>query len=75
MKPELYYKIKPGMKDIIRKQIRFNKLADIVGINHCYMSEIMNGRRKTISKTVAYSICKAISPNLEISDIFNITEK
>lgn len=70
-----YYKIKPGMKEQIRKVIRFNKLAEKVGINHCYMSEIMNGRRQTISKTLAYSICKAISPDLEIPDLFNITEK
>lgn len=73
--PKRYYKIKPGMKDIIRKQIRFNKLAEIVGVNRCYMSEIMNGRRNNISKMLAYSICKAISPDLEIADIFNITEK
>ena len=39
------------------------------------MSEIMNGRRETISKTLAFSICKAISPDLEIEDLFNITEK
>ncbi len=67
--------IKPGMKDAIKKKINFNRLAQKVGINRCYMSEIMNGRRDTISKTLAYAICKAISPELEVSDIFNITIK
>ena len=67
--------IKPGMKDLIRKKVRFNELARRVGVNRCYMSEIMNGRRETISKTLAYAICKAISPELEVSDIFNITIK
>lgn len=65
--------IKPGMKDLIRKKVKFNELARRVGVNRCYMSEIMNGRRETISKTLAYAICKAISPELEVSDIFNIT--
>lgn len=67
--------IKPGMKDLIRKKVRFNELARRVGVNRCYMSEIMNGRRETISKTLAYAICKAISPELEVSDIFNIDVK
>lgn len=67
--------IKPGMKDLIRKKVKFNELARRVGVNRCYMSEIMNGRRETISKTLAYAICKAISPELEVSDIFNITIK
>ena len=67
--------IKPGMKDLIRKKVKFNELARRVGVNRCYMSEIMNGRRETISKTLAYAICKAISPELEVSDVFNITIK
>lgn len=67
--------IKPGMKDLIRKKVRFNELARRVGVNRCYMSEIMNGRRETISKTLAYAICKTISPELEVSDVFNITIK
>ena len=67
--------IKPGMKDLIRKKVKFNELARRVGVNRCYMSEIMNGRRETISKILAYAICKAISPELEVSDVFNITIK
>lgn len=75
MEQKTYIKIKPGMKELVRKKIRYNELARRVGINKCYMSEIMNGRRETISKTLAYAICKAISPELEVSDIFNITIK
>ena len=75
MQSKKCYKIKPEVKNQIRKVIRFNKLAEKVGINKCYMSEIMNGRRETISKTLAFSICKAISPDLEIENLFNITEK
>lgn len=63
------------MKEQIKKVIKFKDLAERVGIDKCYMSEVMNGRRKTISKTLAFSICKAISPDLEISDIFDIIEK
>lgn len=65
------YKIKKGMKKQIRKIIRFNKLAEKIGINSCYLSEIMNGRT-TSSKTLVYCITKAISPDAEISDIFDI---
>lgn len=63
------YKIKPKMKDKIRKVKRFNVIAKEVGVGHCYISEIMNGRKTT--KLLAYSICKSISPNLEISDLFD----
>lgn len=63
------------MKEQIKKVVKFKDLAERVGIDKCYMSEVMNGRRKTISKTLAFSICKAISPDLEIPDIFDIIEK
>lgn len=70
------YKIKPGMKEYLKSNgIKFNELAKKVGINRCYMSEIMNGRRKTISKTTAFCIAKAVSPQLEIQDLFNIYEE
>lgn len=72
MEEKRQYIIKPKMKQEIKKHIKFKELADIVGINECYMSEVVNGRRKTISKTLAYAICKAISPKLEIEDIFDI---
>ena len=75
MENKVCIKIKPGKKEFIKDKIKFNELARRVGVNRCYMSEIMNGRRQTISKTLAYAICKAISPELEVSDIFNVDVK
>lgn len=75
MENKVCIKIKPGKKDFIKDKIKFNELARRVGVNRCYMSEIMNGRRQTISKTLAYAICKAVSPELEVSDIFSIDVK
>ena len=75
MENKVCIKIKPGKKEFMKDKIKFNELARRVGVNRCYMSEIMNGRRQTISKTLAYAICKAISPELEVSDIFNIDVK
>lgn len=75
MENKVCIKIKPGKKEFIKDKIKFNELARRVGVNRCYMSEIMNGRRQTISKTLAYAICKAISPELEVSDIFSIDVK
>lgn len=74
MKTKKYYKLKQGMKKQIREKIRFNKLAEKVGVGRCYMSEILNGR-KTSSKTLVFSICKAISPDLEIENLFDVVEK
>ena len=74
MQIKKYYKIKKGRKEQIRKKIRFNKLAEKVGVGRCYMSEIVNGR-ETSSKTLVFSICKAISPDLEIEDLFDVVEK
>ena len=74
MEKKYCYKIKPGMKKQIRKLIRYNVLAEKVGIGKCYMSEIVNGR-ETSSKTLVFSICKAISPDIEITDLFDIIKK
>ena len=62
------------MKQKIRKIISNRDLAKIVGVGESYISQVLNGRRKSISKMTAYSICKAISPDLEISDLFDIFE-
>lgn len=70
-----FYTIKPGVKEVIKKHIKFTQLAEIVGLNASYMSEIVNGRRQDISKTTAYAITKAISPNLEINDLFNVVDR
>lgn len=72
MERKRQYVIKEGMKQKIKEKIKFKDLAEKVGVGDCYISEVMNARRKTISKTLAYAICKAISPDLEIEDLFNI---
>lgn len=72
---ERHYIIKDGMKDEIKKQSTFRNIAQKIGVTEGYISQVMNGRKTTISKVLAYAICKAISSNLEIQDVFNIIEK
>jgi len=67
-----YYKLKDGMKEKIKEHTKFHLLAKKIGIDDSYISQIVNGRRINISKTVAFAICKAISPKLEINDLFDI---
>ena len=62
------YQIKDGIKKQIKEKIKFKDLAKKVGINSGYISQIMNGRKA--SKVIAYSITKAVSPDLEIKDLF-----
>ena len=69
----MQYRLKSGMKQKIKQVIKFKDLAEKVGIGDCYMSQVMNNRR-TFTKTLAYSICKAISPDLEIKDLFDVIE-
>lgn len=72
---ERHYIIKDGMKDEIKKQSTFRNIAQKIGVTEGYISQVMNGRKTTISKVLAYAICKSISSNLEIQDVFNIIEK
>lgn len=50
--------------------IKQKEIAEITGITDGYISQIANGEDTT--KTSAYAVCKAISPDLEIQDLFNI---
>ena len=45
-------------------------LAQEIGVDKSYISQIANQRG--ISKLCAYAVCKAISPDLEIRDLFII---
>lgn len=74
---KLKYKIKPNIKFMISKQTTQNDLSKKVGISKGYMNEILNNnkRRTGISPSLAYFICKAISPDLEIEDIFEEIKK
>ena len=71
----MQYRLKPGMKQYIKEITTVKKLAEEVGVGNCYMSQVLNNRRKSISKMLAYSICKVISPELEIKDLFDIIQK
>lgn len=50
--------------------IKQKEIAEITGITDGYISQIANGEDTT--KRSAYAVCKAISPDLEIQDLFNI---
>lgn len=67
------YRLKEGIYQEIKNKIpkfRVKILAEKVGIKPCFTSLLLN-RHRTCSKTTAYCFAKAISPNLEIDDIFD----
>ena len=66
------YKIKEGKHKEIKKIITNRKLHEITGLNEGYVSQILQGKRLDVSKTAVFAICKAVSPELEISDLFDI---
>lgn len=74
---KILYKMKPKAKYIIANVTTQSKLAEKVGISENYMNEIINNnsRRNGISKSLAYFICKAIDEDLEIEDLFDISNK
>ena len=72
MEQERQYILKNGMKEQIR-MIKTNRdIANDLGINEGYISQIINRRKTKISKLMAYGFCKAVSPDLEISDLFDV---
>ena len=68
------YKNKKNNKqfnNLIKKyNIKQIEIAEIIGVHKTYISQVANG--KETSKLCAYGICKAISNNLEIKNLFNI---
>ncbi len=65
------YRIKKRVKEKLKeKKITNRKIAKITGVTEGYISQIVNARRLDISKTMAYSFCKAIDSELEITDLF-----
>lgn len=66
------YKMKEEITKEIKKQRINRKLAEKVGVTEGYISQIVNGKKTRISKTMAYAISKAISNELEIENIFDI---
>ena len=66
------YKIKEEEIKKYKKYGTVRKLSIITGMTEGYVSQILNGKKTDISKVVAYAITKAISPDLEIENLFNI---
>lgn len=65
------YKFKTEIRKKLKEdKITITDLANRIGINRSYASQIVNGRKTT--KVVAYCITKAISPMYEIADVFDI---
>lgn len=62
------YKFKKEMKQTIKKEKTYTEIAEIIGIDRTYLSQIVNGRK--CSKVIAYAFCKAISPMTEVEDLF-----
>lgn len=66
------YKLKYNSKDFKKLikdyKIKQKEIAEIVGIDVSYISQIVNGR--SVSKLCAYAICKAISTDFEIENLF-----
>jgi len=66
------YILKSEIKEVVHKKITNRAIANKLGITEGYVSQIMNGRKTKISKLMAYAFCKAISQDLEITDLFEI---
>lgn len=73
---KIRYIMKPNVKSLIADNITQKDLAKKVGISTSYMNEIItnNKRRNGINERLAYFICKAINPELEIADVFEKIE-
>ena len=48
--------------------IKQKEIAEKIGVDRTYISQMSNG--KGVSKLCAYAVCKAISPELELYDLF-----
>lgn len=64
------YRIK---EDEIKKYKKWGIVRDIAkktGLTEGYISQILNGNKTRFTKLTAYAITKAISPELEIQNLF-----
>jgi transcriptional regulator with XRE-family HTH domain len=68
------YRLKRNKIKYIKSQIKTQKeLAERIGIDESYVSQMFNGR--DVSKLCAYATTKATSSVLEIADLFDYTEE
>jgi transcriptional regulator with XRE-family HTH domain len=57
-------------KELLKNHnIKQKEIAERIGVDRTYISQMSNGRG--VSKLCAYAICKAISPELELEDLFS----
>lgn len=63
------YVLKQGKAEEIKQKLKNKYIADVSGLSLCYVSLIMNGRRK-VNKRIAYPFTKAVDSELEIDDLF-----
>ena len=70
---KIRYIMKPKAKDLIANNMTQRELAEKIGISTAYMNEIIthNKRRGGVNERLAYFICKALDPELEIADLFD----
>lgn len=70
----MLYTLKMNDEDI-KKIIKLHKktqteIAKKIGVRKSYISQLVHG--KNVSKLCAFAMCKAISSDLEIEDLFKI---
>lgn len=63
------YVLKQEKADEIRQKFKNGYIANVSGLSLCYVSLIMNRRRK-VQKRIAVCFTKAIDSELEIEDLF-----
>lgn len=66
------YKIKKEKVAEFKKYGTIRKLAQATELSENYITLVLNGRRDVAKKVYAYAIVKTISPELEISDLFDV---
>lgn len=64
------YMMKENVGDKIKEKMTVTELADRVGVTRCYMSEILNRRRKNVGRPVARLIARIVDE--EVDDIFEV---
>ena len=68
------YILKEDTANEIRAKYRAGYIAEKLGLSKSYVSLILH-RKRVIKKHIAYSFTKVIDSELEINDLFEITNK
>lgn len=63
------YLLKQEKINEIKRKYKNSYICDTTGLSPCYVSLIMNRRRK-VNKRIAYPFTKAVDSELEIEDLF-----